>query len=269
MVCVKMKIALFSDIHNEAGLGVPWVPPASAEDADLVILAGDVGGHTHGLEWAARSFMRQPIVYVSGNHEYYGAHLGLLDEMRRKAKSLEIHFLERNVAEFDGVRVLGCTLWSGFTLYGGGIDQAYAMNEAGRCISDYVMIYARGAKLLEPRDTAAIYRTSVSWLSQELSKHFDGKTVVVTHFAPHIGCIAPQHEGDLITAYFVANMAWMMEKYKIDVWCHGHTHTNTDFIAEGGCRVVSNQLGYPSERTRTRGGIEFDTGFRRDLMIEV
>jgi len=262
-----MKIALFSDLHNECD--VPWTPPDSALTADLVILAGDIGCHTHGLEWAARSFIHQPIVYVSGNHEYYSAHLGLLDEMRKKADALQIHFLERNAVEIDGVRILGCTLWSNFTLYGACANQALAMTAARESINDYWLIYARGAQQLEPRDTANIHRQSAFWLDKELSKPYSGKTVVVSHFAPHRGCIAPQHEGNELTPYFVSDMAWLMEKHPIDVWCHGHTHTNTDFIAEGGCRVISNQLGYPGERNRTRGGITFETGFRNDLLIEV
>ncbi len=34
------------------------------------------------------------------------------------------------------------------------------------------------------------------------------------------------------------------EDYPITLWCFGHTHTNVDFVAENGCRVISNQLGY-------------------------
>ena len=35
-----MKFALFSDIHNE--FGTPWMPPVSADDADVIILAIEV-----------------------------------------------------------------------------------------------------------------------------------------------------------------------------------------------------------------------------------
>jgi predicted phosphodiesterase len=56
-----MKLALYSDLHNECG--VPWEPPESAQQADLIVLAGDIGGQSQGLEWAARRFPHQPIVY--------------------------------------------------------------------------------------------------------------------------------------------------------------------------------------------------------------
>jgi len=262
-----MKIALYSDLHNECG--VPWEPPDSAHQADIVVLAGDIGSHTHGLEWAARRFPRRPIVYVAGNHEYYGAQLGLLSELQKPYwQRMDVHFLERHSVERDGVRFLGCTLWSGFTLYGADRVEA-SMNVARRTINDYWMINARGGKLLHPRDTLRLHKTAVRWLDAALAKPYEGKTVVVTHFAPHRRCVAPEHEGSDVSPYFVTDLAWLMAKHRIDLWCYGHTHTNTDFVAENGCRVISNQLGYSGARTRRQGGVLFDTGFRGELLIEV
>lgn len=128
---------------------------------------------------------------------------------------------------------------------------------------DFRKIERTGGVLLTPADLPALHQQTVKWLDKELSKPFDGKTVVVTHFAPHRNCIAPQYKDDLLTPYFVNDLAWMMEKHRIYVWCFGHTHHNVDFIAENGCRVVSNQVGYPMERFKNRHN------FRADLLIEV
>lgn len=254
-----MKIALYSDLHLETG---SWEPPTL--EVDAVILAGDIGSHTRGMTWAANAFCRDgvspPKLYVAGNHEYYDAHLGLLNEMQKPVWAHSgVTFLERRCVELLGVRFLGCTLWSGFDLHGADKAEAY-MAVARRDINDYWMIHAKGGKRLEPRDTQKLHRTAVRWLDEELAKPFDGKTVVVTHFAPHRGCVAPEHQDSDVAPYFITDLSRLMERYKIDVWCHGHTHTNTDFVAEGGCRVVSNQRGYPRER---------EQGFRPDLVIEV
>ena len=252
-----MRLALYSDLHLEL---MPWEPPSI--DVDVVILAGDIGSHTHGIEWAAKAFPYvSNVLYVAGNHEYYDAHLGMLDELQKPFwEQLGVQFLERRSLEIAGVRFLGCTLWSGFDLYGR--DNAEAcMNVAKRSINDYWMIYAHKGKRLEPRDTFRLHRTAIHWLDGELAKPFDGKTVVITHFAPHPRCVAPQHQGSDVTPYFVTDLSRLMEKHRIDLWCYGHTHTNCDFVAESGCRVVSNQLGYTGERTRP------DTGFRHDLVI--
>lgn len=261
-----MKLALYSDLHLDLLLrNSP--PDLPVLDVDVVILAGDIGSHTHGMEWAADRFPDWPgapkVVYVVGNHEYYDAHLGLLSELRKPTwKQWGVHLLERDTLELPGLRILGCTLWSAFDLYGADKASAY-MNVAKNGINDYWMIYARGGKRLEPRDTLELHRKAVRWLDAELAKPFDGKTVVVTHFAPHRGCVAPQHQGSELAPYFVTDLAWLMEKHRIEVWCHGHTHTNNDFIAENGCRVISNQRGYASEFAA--GGM----GFRPDLVIEL
>lgn len=249
-----MRFALYSDLHLEFA---PWDPPAL--DVDLVVLAGDISSHTRGLTWAPSAF-EQPIVYVAGNHEYYDAHLGLLAELQSAQwEHADVHFLERRTFELAGVRFLGSTLWSGFDLHGTDKADAY-MAVARRNINDYWMIRATGGKHLDPRDTCKLHRSAVRWLDAELSKPFDGKTVVVTHFAPHRHCIAPEHQGSDVSPYFVSDLTWLIEKHRIDVWCFGHTHTNIDFVAENGCRVVSNQRGYPTEQS---------TGFRQDLAIEI
>ena len=263
-----MRIALYSDLHRECATRESqlWEPPTL--DVDVVILAGDIGSHTRGLSWASTAF-QQPVVYVAGNHEYYDTNLGLLAELQKPAcEQAGVYFLERRTFELAGVRFLGCTLWSGFDLHGADKADAY-MTIAKFDINDYWMIRAKGGKHLEPRDTQKLHRTAVRWLDAELAKPFAGKTVVVTHFAPHRGCVAPQHQDSTVSPYFVTDLSWLMEKHRIDVWCHGHTHTNTDFIAENGCRVVSNQLGYPGERTRTEFGMAIDTGFRNELVIEL
>lgn len=245
-----MKIHLLSDLHFEFQRGPSWKPEPL--DADVVILAGDISSHTYGLDWAAWAFKdwpRQPkLLYVAGNHEYYDAHLGMLSELQKPSwESAGVTFLEKRSVEIDGVRFLGCTLWSDFNLYGRDRQGVY-MEVAQRGIADYDVIYGREGKPITPRDTLDLHKKAVSWLDTELAKPFDGKTVVITHFAPHPGCVATAYEGSDLSPYFVTDLSWLMQKHRIDAWCYGHTHTNTDFVAEGGCRVVSNQRGYPKER---------------------
>lgn len=255
-----MKLALYSDLHLEMGR---WEPPVL--DVDAVILAGDIGSHTRGLDWAIWAFSRgnrsPAILYVAGNHEYYDAHLGMLDQFRKPHWEQDgVQFLEKRVTVINGVRFLGCTLWSAFDLHGADKVEAY-MDVAKRSINDYWLIQARGGARLQPRDTLKLHRLAVRWLDTELSKPFDGKTVVVTHFAPHRGCVEPKYEGSDLSPYFVTDLSWLMAKHRIAVWCYGHTHGNADFEAENGCRIISNQLGYPRERG--------DNGFRANLVVEL
>lgn len=263
----QMRISLYSDLHLEMVVhrkgALAWEPPVL--DVDVVILAGDIGSHAHGIEWAATAFRKLPaspeIIYVVGNHEYYGAHIEeLTAELRKAAKRLGVHFLENDVIEIAGVRFLGTALWSDFKLYGSDERMINSIHAARNYISDYSTIFGVDQKFIEPRDTIQLHRDARAFLERELAKPFDGKTVVVTHFAPHRGCIAARFDGEALTPYFTVDMSPLMQKYPIALWAFGHTHGNVDFVAEGGCRVISNQRGYPSE---------LNSDFRDNLVIEV
>lgn len=60
-----MKLLVLSDVHNEFS-----VLPHPKTDADMVILAGDIDTKGRGISWASQ--FEQPVLYVAGNHEYYG-----------------------------------------------------------------------------------------------------------------------------------------------------------------------------------------------------
>jgi len=67
-----MKLHILSDLHTEFA---DFSPPDT--NADIVILAGDIGVGLGGIEWAARRFPRAPVIYVPGNHEFYDQDIGL------------------------------------------------------------------------------------------------------------------------------------------------------------------------------------------------
>jgi predicted phosphodiesterase len=98
-----MKIHILSDLHTEFS---DFDPPET--DADVVVLAGDIGVGAGGIEWAARQYPKVPVVYVPGNHEFYGHEVGDMDRLF-DAASANIHVLSDRTHEFDGVRFLGST----------------------------------------------------------------------------------------------------------------------------------------------------------------
>ncbi len=56
----EMKLHVLSDLHTEFA---EFSPPET--DADVVILAGDIGVGLGGIEWAARRFPKAPVRSVS------------------------------------------------------------------------------------------------------------------------------------------------------------------------------------------------------------
>jgi len=57
-----------SDLHNEFGEFTDFADP---DDYDVVLLAGDIDLGLAGVGWANTMF-KKPVMYVTGNHEYYG-----------------------------------------------------------------------------------------------------------------------------------------------------------------------------------------------------
>src|SRR5581483_10369997 len=95
-----------------------------------------------------------------------------------------------------------------------------------------------------------------AWLERKLYEPFGGRTVVITHFAPHPKSIAPAYTGHPANPGFVLDLSPLMGRAAL--WIHGHTHTAFDYEVKG-TRVVCNPRGYPGE----------PTGFRADLTLDL
>ena len=85
-----MRLHILSDLHLEFE---PFTPPAV--EADALILAGDVSTGRNGLKWALKSFPDRPVIYVLGNHEFYGQKVQkLTKELQEMAQGTNVHLLE-------------------------------------------------------------------------------------------------------------------------------------------------------------------------------
>jgi predicted phosphodiesterase len=250
-----VRLHVLSDLHLEhAPFTVPDV------DADVVVLAGDVAPGPAGIEWMRRYLDRRPILYVAGNHEFYGQDLpGLTPRLRDAARGSAIHVLENDEAVIDGVRFLGCSLWSDFD-FAGAERRANTMRVCERLVNDYKQIRASDHDgPLRAQDTRDLHVASRAWLATRLAAHHDGPTVVVTHHAP---LVRQRPENPLLAAVggaFASDLSELMDGERAALWIFGHIHRCVDTDVNG-TRVLSNQRGYPHEPVA-----DFDA----ELVIEV
>ena len=230
-----MKIRVLSDLHLECD--EPELIPHA--QADLIVLAGDIHNHAAGLRWAAETFDgAAPVVYVPGNHEYYDGEFGALEAaMHDAAASVEnVHFLN-NAALVDPEgkwRVLGTTLWTDFTLYGADEDaRAASIAAAQRVMLDFrgliqvtwphagpASLDTTAARDFTPADTLALHARARAWLEAELAKPFAGKTIVVTHHAPHRLSLAERYADDRVSAGFINHLPTLVCA-PVVLWIHG------------------------------------------------
>jgi predicted phosphodiesterase len=230
-----MKLHILNDLHIEFE---DFEPPAT--DADVVVLAGDIGVGMQGLRWAEGRFPDRPVIYVPGNHEFYHHDLALINELQAQAPG-HIHVLNDDQVIIDGVRFLGSVLWTDFALFGAA-DQLSAMQHARQQMTDFAIIQ-HGGQRFTPEDAIRSHAASREWLTAMLVQPFAGKTVVVTHHAPSSKSVHPRYAHDLLTAAFASNLDTLMDGDRAALWIHGHMHDPFDY-AICGTRVVCNPRGY-------------------------
>ncbi len=250
-----MRIRILSDLHVDFGTVVlPRV------DADVTVLAGDIRPGKSALEWIRKNFpAEQPIIYVLGNHEFYGSAIPkLIDDFRRMSADSNIQVLENDCLNIDGVRFLGCTLWTDFSLFR---DPAIAGREAAKVMNDYRRIRVSPEfRRLTGMDTARIHARSVRWLREQLDLTAAPPTIIVTHHAPSSRSLDPVDAEELISAAYASNLDSLVAASHARLWIHGHLHRPADYWI-GDTRIISNPRGYPDE--------VIDKSFNPALVLEL
>lgn len=262
-----MLFRLFSDTHMEQSrhatrlASVTWAGvyfPVLPNDAESVLLlAGDICEFEH-MEffsdlWKALSERFLAVVYVPGNHEYFGVKAPYGKSTFFKHKELlrtygsNIYLLDNSKVEINGYTIYGTTLWSNYdnnplstTACAGMGDFRWSSMSVGP---------QSPARTPNPQDYADRYAVALESLTNELARGVDN-TVVISHFAPSHKSIH-QRYAELIPYeknFHFANRLdeLIMAHPNIKLWVHGHTHNQFDYTI-GSTRVVCNPCGYQGE----------------------
>jgi predicted phosphodiesterase len=264
-----MNIQLLSDLHLEAH---PLFRAEPAPQADVLVLAGDIGSYQEGSQLTDDLFglaqfsplpqfagWPTPVLFVPGNHEYDAqdfddGHVRL----RRTCEELGIHFLERETMVLGGVRFIGTTLWSDFDALADheracDLGRRLMLRDKAFRAANFYLRKTGGTRFSEPflaEPMRAQALVCQDWLRTALAKPFEGSTVVVTHFAPSLRSADPRYGLVPGTAGFCNALDDMLSQ--ADLWLHGHLHAPSDYVVHGvrsggaawQCRVVANPLGY-------------------------
>jgi len=210
---------------------------------DLVCIAGDVAEGIDGIGQCLtelRNHTEATIVGVMGNHDYAEQTLSPMTVERIQSKLPEgIHLLENQKIEINGVRILGCTLWTN--------PDPDAHETGSMLLPEYMRVSNQHGDLLSVDDTLVAHLQSKVWLNTELAKPFDGKTVVVTHHAPSFRSQPAQHRFRELSGFFCVAMEDLIDQHQPNLWIHGHLHEPVDY-AMNKTRIVSAPLGYADER---------------------
>ena len=254
-----MRIQILSDLHLEfPGNTIPALAP----DAELVILAGDLAPVvTHRVRDIARRWAgADKILYVPGNHEFYGSEIDVARrELARQCLQHAVTLLDPGAVTVEGTRFIGATLWTDFLLEGIA-GEAWAHLEVGQGLSDFTgAIRHHGGPdgRFTPRESARRHAEHRAFIEGELeeAERSELTPVVITHHAPLARCVRPWFKNNRLNPGFASNLDAVIARYQPPLWVHGHMHDRVDEQL-GRTRVACNPGGY----SRVEGH-EFDPAF--------
>lgn len=263
-----MKILVISDIHAEHQPHAFDLPVGA--DFDVAVCAGDIARGPAAIDWllGQDALRGKPIIFVAGNHEYYGEVLLQDSAMLIRSASIgtNVTVLDGDiVAVIDGVRFLGCTLWTDFAFMA---SSQLAGLQAGMRINDCRSITtANGGEFprpLVPKEALRRHLIERRWLEDRLAEPHDGPTVCVTHHAVHPRALNPRHAAaGAVNGAFISDLSEMIDTYQPDLWIHGHVHDSHDYLV-GSTRIVCNPRGHSNGTNAAE-----NHSFIPDLVIEL
>ena len=242
-----MKIQIKSDVHEEfwdhRTRLVSRDPPVKNEI--VLIVAGDIHSDIESLKYylIKQSKIYKHVLFVTGNHDYYGKSINETDRELIKLSDAEqnITFLSQynpnSVFKKDNYVFIGDILWSDFER-----QNPMSMIACQKGINDYYQI-----EDTTPQLTYDEHQKSKDYLIRMLEKYKDKEVVVVTHMAPSWQSVSDEFKTSSLNGGFASNLEDIILKYQPKIWIHGHTHQAFHYEIDK-THVICNPVGYPYEQ---------------------
>jgi len=220
---------LISDLHFEF-----YEDQAILEEkGDILVIAGDLCVGADNAIYYLKHFAKNydHIIYVPGNHEYYGGSIDEFDsQLKNTFKNTNVHFLNPGFVKIDNKLFIGATLWTNFR------NNIHSAMAAGRQINDFRII-----KGFNPRKAIDLFNIHYKFIQDAYKIRNDNQVYIVTHFLPTLECVHPRYH-DALNHYFANDLGDFV--YELDAtWMFGHTHDRTSF-SKNDAILEANPYGY-------------------------
>lgn len=256
-----MRIQYMSDWHgehlrrNEEGSDLLDIDQFGVQpDTEVLILAGDMASQAahfklfYLLHQLTTIHPNLIVLYVAGNHEYYGHRKATLviPEMRRIFSNsfANVHVLENEVFEHRSPNSGLKTLFLGTTLFSD-LSNPVSAEAARRGLNDFRQP-GMSVNSYQYRHNEAVEFLGQAFNNEDYQRYFD-KFVVITHHAPSLRSISAKYVGNILNDCYISPILEKWDHaFTPDVWIHGHVHDPHDYEING-VRVLCNPIGYPNE----------------------
>lgn len=140
--------------------------------ADVLVLAGDIHVGTQMVDKFGR--WPHPVLYVPGNHEFYDCAIEpQIEKIKAAAKDTAMIVLACDEYIDQGVRFLGCTLWTDYQLMGTGGRQLASMFACEARIADHrkIMGVQKVGQGFSAQQAFELHQRERAWLDENSPSH--------------------------------------------------------------------------------------------------
>jgi hypothetical protein len=236
-----VKALVMSDLHLEYrnNINIPVIGGVK-----FLILAGDIGSNQSHLEFIKDCASKYTVIYILGNHEFYGFNLKEVRDFWNSVKIDNFHFLDNSSVVIDDIEFIGSTLWVDFNR-----QDFHTMYNAAIEIKDFQKIFnANNDEYITAQDIYAEFEKSYDYLKNALYDDNGYVKVLVTHYGFSHQSVHPgylENPADLkMNHYFTNHLDNFIGNSLAKVAIHGHMHTSADYML-GDVHVVCEPVGYP------------------------
>jgi len=220
-----MRALICSDLHIDAGhrQDPDWYVDPSLFDVAFVL--GDISDHAKTSLRYMRKFKEKvlsgkQVFVIAGNHDRWGSLFSSSEYFLKQIPG----FINREVVEYEGQRILGCTLW-----YEPAENAERKDWRDFRYITDWKQIYQE-------------HKLDMKFLDENLQEG----DIVLTHVLPTLESISPQWVSDPHNNYYVVEIGALIKERKPKLWCMGHSHEPIIKMVHN-TLMLRNPRGYPGE----------------------
>lgn len=268
-----LHLEFYYDLYNKNGpLAKQEVerilPPLQTDNNTVLIIAGDLASACVSdrivtfMELVVHRFKH--VIYVLGNHEYYGYDINkslstIRDALATSSKvdmtKLTIAGNDIETVNIDDVTFHCGTLWTDYDR-----GNPFSMLAARRSMNDHRLIRDGEENIFLPEDAYNIHLKFVQDLIRRLENKDNSKTVIVTHHMPSYQAVNPMYmANEALRAHngaYASNLDDIIMEFKPAFWFFGHTHSAFEGKV-GDTLLVCNPLGYPQEKNAVKGVFTF------------
>lgn len=253
-----MEFRLISDVHNEFyhETSQYTLPYLGGDENRVLVIAGDftmlkrAAKSADALTAMAKRF--KAVVYVPGNHEYYGYRIDPI-AARKKFEAMNpegldnIHFLIRDSVVIDGIRFVGATLWTNMNRQSPLVEFYLSQKMNDFKAITYYHETRQNYQKYKPHHWIMEHKLDLSYIAKTVEES-DEPCIVVTHHAPSAQSLDPAFAWDVDGNHgYHSDLEDFIHNHPhISHWLHGHIHHPSDYMV--GCtNVICNPYGYAGE----------------------